>query len=42
MTVELCLSIIGAVTGIIGAGIGISGIFHNRFLAIHQYIYGGP
>lgn len=38
MTIELCLSIIGAVTGIIGSMIGIFGILHNRFLAIHQYM----
>lgn len=38
MTIELCLSIIGAVTGIIGSLIGIFGVLHNRFLAIHQYM----
>lgn len=38
MTIELCLSIIGAVTGVIGTAIGISGIMHNRFLAVNQYM----
>lgn len=38
MTIELCLSIIGAVTGVIGTAIGISGIMHNRFLAVSQYM----
>lgn len=38
MSIELCLSIIGAVTGIVGAAIGIFGVFHNRFLAVHQYL----
>lgn len=38
MTVQLCLSIIGAVTGTIGAIIGILGILHNRFLAVNQYM----
>lgn len=40
MTIELCLSVIGAVTGIVGAIIGIYGVFHNRFLAIRQYMDG--
>lgn len=38
MTVQLCLSVIGAVTGTIGAIIGILGILHNRFLAVNQYM----
>lgn len=38
MTIELCLSIIGAVTGIVGIIISILGVFHNRFIAIHQYM----
>lgn len=38
MTLQLCLSIIGAVTGITGSAIGIFGILHNRFLAVHQYM----
>lgn len=38
ITIELCLSVIGAVTGIVGAAIGIFGVFHNRFLAVHQYL----
>lgn len=40
MTIELCLSVIGAVTGIVGAAIGIYGVFNNRFLAIRQYMDG--
>lgn len=35
---ELYFSIIGAVTGIVGMIIAILGVFHNRFLAIHQYM----
>lgn len=38
MTVEMCFSIIGAITGTLGIIIGILGILHNRFLAIHQYM----
>lgn len=38
VTLELGLSIIGSVTGIIGAVIGVLGISHNRFLAIRQFM----
>ena len=38
MSLELCLSIIGAITGTIGAVVGLSGIFHNRFLAVNEFM----
>lgn len=38
MTIELCLAIIGTVTGTIGSIIGIFGILNNRFLAVNQYM----
>ena len=38
MTAELCFSLIGAVTGITGTILGILGMVHNRFLAIHQFL----
>lgn len=38
MTIELCLSVVGAVAGIVGSVISIFGVFHNRFLAVHQYL----
>lgn len=38
MNTELYFSLIGAITGITGAVLGILGIFHNRFLATHQYL----
>lgn len=40
MTIELCLSIIGAVTGIVGTAISVFGVVNNRFLAIRQYMDG--
>lgn len=40
MTIELCLSVIGAVTGIVGTAISIFGVVNNRFLAIRQYMEG--
>ena len=40
MTIELCLSVIGAVTGIVGTAIGILGVVNNRFLAIREYMAG--
>lgn len=40
MTIELCLSVIVAVTGIFGTAISILGVVNNRFLAIRQYMEG--
>ena len=40
MTIELCLSVIGAVTGIVGTAISILGVANNRFLAIREYMAG--
>lgn len=40
MTIELCLSLIGVVTGVIGTVIGIFGVLNNRYLAIRQYMEG--
>lgn len=40
MTIELCLSVIVAVTGIFGTAISILGVVNNRFLAIRQYMAG--
>lgn len=38
MSIQLCLSIIGSVTGTIGAVAGIAGILHQRFLAVNQFL----